>query len=108
MDEKEIIPLEKMGLELKRRERIISYLEEKAEDASSIVYDLAREAESEQVRLSAAKDILDRAGFKPVERSQNVTLEIDLRGKTNPELEEIRHKYEEELRNKFIQQIKDG
>ena len=39
------------------------------------VVDLAARATSEQVRLQAAKDILDRAGLKPTERIEQVTIE---------------------------------
>ena len=37
--------------------------------------ELAEKAESESVRLAAVKDILDRAGLKPVERSEVTTVE---------------------------------
>ena len=39
------------------------------------IVDLASHATSEQVRLQAAKDILDRAGLKPTERIENITVE---------------------------------
>mgnify|MGYP001380822689 CR=1 FL=1 len=39
------------------------------------VVDLAASAQSEAVRLQAAKDILDRAGLKPTERIENITVE---------------------------------
>ena len=39
-------------------------------EAAQIVVELMRSAESEPVRLSAAKDNLDRGGFKPKERLQ--------------------------------------
>ena len=44
---------------------------------------LATGAKSEYVKLEAAKDILDRAGFKPVDRSQvqvagDIRVSIDL------------------------------
>ena len=39
------------------------------------VVDLAARATSEQVRLQAAKDIMDRAGLKPTERIENITVE---------------------------------
>ena len=97
-----IIPLEAMSLALKRKARVIEYLEEKSEDMASVVYNLAKGADTDSVKLAAAKDILDRAGFKPVEKSQSVNFDIDLKGKTSPELEEIRIKYEEEMRQKFL------
>ena len=39
------------------------------------IVDLASHAISEQVRLQAAKDIMDRAGLKPTERIENITVE---------------------------------
>jgi len=39
------------------------------------IVDLASHATSEQVRLQAAKDIMDRAGLKPTERIENITVE---------------------------------
>ena len=64
------------------------------------IVDLASHATSEQVRLQAAKDIMDRAGLKPTERIENITVEksIDelrkelaqlMASVTEPEEEEI-------------------
>jgi hypothetical protein len=39
------------------------------------IVDLASTAASEQVRLQAAKDIMDRAGLKPTERIEQITIE---------------------------------
>lgn len=49
-----------------------AYLESKAEKAAEFVYSLAESADNEGVRLGASKDILDRAGYKPVEKSMNL------------------------------------
>lgn len=51
--------------------------------AASRVAKLCTSAKSEYVQLEASKDILDRAGFKPPERSQvqvsqDITVHIDL------------------------------
>ena len=51
--------------------------------AASKVMTLAQGARSEHVQLEAAKDILDRAGFKPIDRAQvqvagDITVSIDL------------------------------
>jgi hypothetical protein len=43
---------------------------------------LSLEAESESVRLQACKDVLDRAGLKPTDRVETITVEkstIELR-----------------------------
>ena len=51
--------------------------------AASRVMKLATGAKSEYVQLEASKDILDRAGFKPIDRSQvqvagDIRVSIDL------------------------------
>ena len=51
--------------------------------ASKRILDLATDAKSEYVQLEASKDILDRAGYKPVEKSMslvqgNINVSIDL------------------------------
>jgi phage terminase small subunit len=51
--------------------------------ASRKVLDLASRAKSEYVQLEASKDILDRAGYKPVDKamhlvSGNINVSIDL------------------------------
>jgi len=51
--------------------------------ASRKVLDLAQSAKSEYVMLEASKDILDRAGYKPTEKSMtlvqgNINVSIDL------------------------------
>ena len=40
--------------------------------ALNILSDLAENAESESVRLGATRDLLDRAGFRPVDRQEIV------------------------------------
>ena len=54
-----------------------AYLEDKAEHASEIVYEIAQFGESDIVRLNASKDILDRAGYKAVEKTLNVIVEVE-------------------------------
>ena len=51
--------------------------------ASSKLLKLAKGARSEHVQLEASKDILDRAGFKPIDRAQvqvagDIKVSIDL------------------------------
>ena len=50
-------------------------LQDKIPQALKWVTDLAENAESESVRLGAVKDILDRAGMKPVEKIETTTIE---------------------------------
>lgn len=64
-------------------QRVTEELGLAATGAVSTVGRLARGAKSEYVRLQAAQDILDRAGFKPVDRSQvmvagDIKVSIDL------------------------------
>jgi len=64
-------------------QRIAEQLGTNAAFAAAKVMKLANGAKSEYVQLEAAKDILDRAGFKPVERHQmqvagDIRVQIDL------------------------------
>lgn len=64
-----------MGSELLTIPKIQHYIENRAEKAAEIIYEIALNGENDNVRLNASKDILDRAGLKPVERSLNVNIE---------------------------------
>ncbi len=75
--------------------KIQQYIADKAESASSMIFTLSQTAENEAVRLNASKDIMDRAGFKPVEKSINLNVEAEI---TNPEAKRLAEKYEEELK----------
>ncbi|MCX6701722.1 MAG: terminase small subunit [Candidatus Zambryskibacteria bacterium] len=77
--------------------KIQEYLADKAEDASTMVYKLSQEAEAEAIRLSASKDILDRAGFKPIEKIESKTLNV-ISNTLDPKVLAITLKYEEELK----------
>lgn len=66
-----------IGSKLLRTDKIREYLEDKAETAASIVFEIAQFGESDNVRLGASKDILDRAGFKPIEKTHNVNVNIN-------------------------------
>ncbi len=78
-----------------RKVKIQNYLADKAEDASLMVYKLSQGAENETVRLNASKDILDRSGFKPVEKTINLNIEAEI---TNPKAKKLAEKYEDELK----------
>jgi phage terminase small subunit len=52
-----------IGAENLRKPTIREYLDEKAENAAEMIYQLSQQADSEYVRLGASKDILDRAGY---------------------------------------------
>jgi phage terminase small subunit len=55
-------------LQKERRERVQSRLAEMAVNAAEMIFELAQSAESETVRLTALKDILDRAGYKATDK----------------------------------------
>ena len=64
-------------------QRVAETIGMNATTAAAQVMKLATGAKSEYVKLEAAKDILDRAGFKPVDRSQvqvagDIRVSIDL------------------------------
>ena len=64
-------------------QRIAEQLGTNAAFAAAKVMKLANGAKSEYVQLEAAKDILDRAGFKPIDRQQvqvagDIRVQIDL------------------------------
>jgi phage terminase small subunit len=48
-----------------------------AQKATQNIQKLAETAENESVRLNANKDQLDRAGYKPIERSMSVSVEVE-------------------------------
>jgi phage terminase small subunit len=69
------------GYELKKflsheiNEQTQKVLADKVPQNIHFLSELAEKAESESVRLAAIKDILDRAGLKPIERSEVTTVE---------------------------------
>lgn len=66
-----------IGSENLRKPTIQDYLTDKAERAAEIVFQIAEHGESDVVRLNASKDILDRAGYKAVEKRININLEAE-------------------------------
>ena len=76
-----------------RKLKIQEYIASKAEDASTMIYDLSQNGEAEIIRLNASKDILDRAGFKPIDKSVNLNLEIET--EANEELKELTKRLDE-------------
>lgn len=63
-----------IGSENIRKVNIKDYLISKADAAASMIFELSQSAKTESVRLSASKDILDRAGLKPTEKKDITTL----------------------------------
>lgn len=79
-----------------KKPKILEYLQDHAEEAASMIFFLSQHAESEAIKLSASKDIMDRAGLKAPEKSINLNMNADI---ANPRSIEIAKKYEEELKN---------
>ena len=55
------------------------------------IIELAKSAESEAVRLNASKDLMDRAGFKPIEKTETeiTTTEAKSTEELKQELEDL-------------------
>lgn len=58
-------------LKAERREFVQNELAKYAKEAVKMLFDLAQNADSENVRAIALKDIMDRSGYKPVEKREN-------------------------------------
>lgn len=90
-----------MAHNIKSQPNVRAYLESKAARMAEIVQNLAEASEQDAVRLNAAKDILDRAGYKPVEKSQSLAVSVSLPNSseaTTPHLMALREEYETKLR----------
>ena len=74
---------------------VIAYLESKADRAAERIVELSEQEEVLPVALGASKDILDRAGYKPIERSQSVHIQVNLENRAK--IEAITLKASEEL-----------
>ena len=53
-----------------RKDKVREYLESKAEKASERIFELMNQDDNLPVALNASKDIMDRAGYKPVEKQE--------------------------------------
>lgn len=91
-----------------RKPNVKAYLESKAERASEIVFDIAENGENDNVRLSASKDILDRAGYKPVERSEALLLHANLTQEKKEKLKGITAKVVQSLLDEQINRNPDS
>ena len=58
-----------------RKPNIMAMIQDAAEDAFSVIVELSKGSENDSVRLGASKDILDRSGFKPVDKQQ-INMEV--------------------------------
>lgn len=85
-----------------RKPKVIEYMEENAEPVAKNMVKLALNAESESVQFQASKDILDRAGYKPVEKSQSIVANIDINVKDNPKAKKLAEEYEAKLKDSIL------
>lgn len=76
---------------------IRQYLEDRASDAAEMVYQLSQEATGEAIRLNASKDILDRAGYAPMEKS--VVMNINYT--PDPKSVALANEFEEKLKGEL-------
>lgn len=65
-----------------------------AQKATKNIQILAETAENEAVRLNANKDQLDRAGYKPVEKSITVSVEVEAQAEIKALTEKLNALYE--------------
>lgn len=67
-----------MAVEILTKPSVREYLESKADIVAEVIYELATESENEAIQLNASKDILDRAGYKAVDRSVSITANVEI------------------------------
>lgn len=81
-------------------DKVQEYLKGRAERAAVRVVELSEQDDHRPTALNASKDILDRAGYKPVEKTQSLNLNIEV--KSDPKSQAIADKYEEELKKSIL------
>ena len=86
------------GGRMMRQEKIREMLDDASEGAVTRVVSLSKHARNEKVKLDANKDILDRAGYKAVDVSKSINLDIKM-DISDPKAKAIKEKFEQELFN---------
>ena len=89
-----------MASENLRKPKVIEFLQSVAEECANNVYKLAMSSESDVVKLNASKDVLDRAGYKPTERSEQ-TIKSEVTVVNDALIEE----YEKKLRDSICPEV---
>lgn len=90
-----------MACENLKKPIIIEYMNSKAMDAASVIVELSQHSDNDNVRLNASKDILDRSGFKPVEKTQNINMNIQSNFKISEIEKKLIDEYEKKLKKLF-------
>lgn len=94
-DTKDYMTAAAIASENLRKPQVRELIEGYAERATKNIQTLAENAENETVRLNANKDQLDRAGYKPIERSININVESE----ASPEIKALADKLNDMNRN---------
>lgn len=91
-----------------RKAKIQESIQNHAEDAESMVYKLSQTSKQDFIKLNASKDILDRAGYGAIAKSESKALQVNLTGQilANTELEALRKEYEEKLKARLLEDNK--
>lgn len=63
-----------IGSENLTKPNVEKYLQEKSLKAAEVINEIMIHGENDNVRLNAAKDVLDRAGFKATEKHLNINV----------------------------------
>lgn len=82
--------------------RVIEYMKSISQDVAEHIKKLAFNAENENVQLSASKDILDRAGYKAIDKSTHVNVNVDATAH-DPRMKAINEEYNQ----KMLEALKD-
>lgn len=90
-----------MAHENLKKHKIIEYIQSKAKNAASVIFELSQHSDNDNVRLNASKDILDRSGFKPVEKTQNINMNIQSDFKISEIEKKLIDEYEKKLKKLF-------
>ena len=59
-----------IGSENLKKPQILKMIDDAMEGAQNSIIELSQKAKNENVKLNASKDILDRGGLKPVDKSE--------------------------------------
>ena len=85
-----------------RQKKVRRMLEDESEGAVSRIAELSKKARNEKVKLDANRDLLDRAGFKAVDKVQTQSLHVEARvDLSDPRAKALKEKYEAELLKTF-------
>lgn len=89
-----------IGHENLTKPHIIAYLESKQPEYINRMDKLSLTAKSDMVKFVSTKDLLDRSGLKPIEKTQSVNFNVDI--KLDETERRLKDKYEQELKASFI------